>query len=73
MPTFRVTTKVMRNSNGVRIEPGLSVVVVTNYMMNPVLTNGGKEVNDAFMRMYGIDLKKCFALNMGCLDVKRIG
>lgn len=63
----------MRNSNGVRIEPGLSVVVVTNAPINPVLTNGGKEVNAAFIRLYGIDLTKCFALNMGCLDVERIG
>lgn len=72
MPTFAITTKQAKNSNGIRIEPGLSVQVVTNSMSNPVTTNGGQVVVDAFLRLYGIDIKRAGALNMVYLDVERI-
>ena len=62
----------MKVSNGLRIEKGMSIDVVTNSIGNPVVTNGGQTVNDAFMRLYGIDLKKLGALNMIYLDVNRI-
>ena len=72
MARFRITTKMMKNSNGVRIEPGMTVKVVTQSMNNPLLTNGGQAVADAFMRIYGIDIKKAGALNMGYLQIERI-
>ena len=56
MPRFRITTKRMKQTNGIRIEPGMSVEVVTQSMSNPVLTNGGQAVADAFYRIYGIDM-----------------
>lgn len=70
---YRVTVKSSKNSNGIRIERGMSVEVVTNNMTNPVTTNGGQAVADAFMRIYGIDIRKAGALNMVYLDVQRIG
>mgnify|MGYP003196145514 CR=1 FL=1 len=73
MAKFRITTKQMKNSNGVRIEPGMTVEVVTQSMSNPVTVNGGQAVADAFMRIYGIDIKKAGALNMTYLDVERLG
>lgn len=73
MPLFRVTVKNSKNCNGSRVERGMSVDVVTNSMSNPVSTNGGQLVADAFMRIYGIDIKKIGALNMAYLDVERIG
>lgn len=73
MPLFRITTKTTKNSGGIRIEPGMSVDVVSNSMSNPVITNGGQAVADAFMRIYGIDIKRAGALNMVCLNVERIG
>lgn len=73
MPLFRVTLKRMKNSNGIRLEPGMSVDVVSNSFCNPVSTNGGKLVADAFYRVYGVDIKKAGALNMADLDVERIG
>ena len=73
MPRYLITTKCAKNCNGVRIEPGMQVEVVTNSMSNPVNANGGREVEAAFMRIYGISLSKAFALNMIYLDVKRIG
>ena len=72
MARFRITTKMMRNSNGVRIEPGMTVEVVTQSMNNPLLTNGGQAVADAFMRIYGIDIKKASVLNMVYLNVEKL-
>ena len=73
MPLYRVTVKQMKVANGLRIEKGMTADVVTNSISNPVVTNGGQLVNDAFMRLYGIDLKKLGALNMVYLDVNKIG
>lgn len=73
MPLFRVTVKTSKNTNGVRIERGMTVDVPSNSMSNPVTVNGGQTVADAFMRIYGIDIKKADALNMAYLDVERIG
>lgn len=73
MPLFRVTVKTSKNTNGVRIERGMTVDVPSNSMSNHVTVNGGQTVADAFMRIYGIDIKKAGALNMAYLDVERIG
>ena len=70
---FRITVKTAKNSNGVRIEKGMSVDVVSNSFNNPVVTNGGQSVIDAFYRIYGIDIKKAGALSTVYLDVKKIG
>lgn len=63
----------MKLTSGIRIEPGMSVDVVSNSMSNPLTTNGGQLVADAFMRVYGIDLKRIGALSMVYLDVVRVG
>ena len=70
---YKITVKTSKNSNGIRIERGMSVEVVTNNITNPVTTNGGQAVADAFMRIYGIDIRTAGALNMVYLDVQRIG
>jgi hypothetical protein len=72
MPIFRVTVKQMKNDNGIRLERGMSVDVPTSSFSNPVTTNGGQLVADAFMRIYGVDIKKAGALNMVYLDVKQM-
>ena len=71
MARFIITTKHIKNTNGIRIEPGMSVQVVTQSMSNPVTTNGGQVVIDAFMRIYGIDIKKAGCLNMVELEVEQ--
>lgn len=71
MPLFRITVKQRATANGVRLEPGMSVDVVTNSMSNPLLTNGGQAVIDAFMRIYGVDIKRAGALNTVYLDVQK--
>ena len=72
MPLFRVTVKQMKLTSGIRIEPGMSVDVVTNSMSNPLTTNGGQAVADAFMRVYGIDMKRIGALSTVYLDVVKV-
>ena len=69
---YRVTVKSSKNTNGIRIDRGMSVDVVTNSITNPVTTNGGQAVADAFMRIYGIDIRRAGALNMAYLDVQKI-
>lgn len=70
---YKIRVKQSKNSNGIRVDEGMCVEVVTDSMSNPVTTNGGQAVVDAFMRIYGIDIKKAGALSMIYLDVERIG
>ena len=72
MPLFRIIVKQIKNDNGVRLERGMSVDVSSSSLSNPVTTNGGQLVADAFMRVYGVDIKKAGALNMVYLDVKQM-
>ena len=72
MPKFRITTKHTKNCNGVRIEPGMTVEIVSQSMGNPVTTNGGQTVADAFYRIYGVDIRKAGCLNTGELNVERL-
>ena len=70
---YRITVKNSKLTSGIRVEKGMSVDVPSNSMSNPVTTNGGQAVVDAFMRIYGIDIRKAGALSMAWLDVERIG
>lgn len=72
MAMFQITTKNRKLVNGINIEPGMSVQVVTQGMSNPVTTNGGQPVIDAFYRIYGIDIKKAGCLNTFDLNVERV-
>lgn len=72
MPRYIITTKYLKNNNGVRVEPGMQVEVVTQTFSNPVSNNGGQIVADAFMSKYGLDIKKAGCLNMADLDVKQV-
>lgn len=73
MPRFLITTKSRTQFNGIRIEPGMSVEVVTRDYVNPLLVNGGQAVVDAFHRIYGIDIRKAGVCSPVYLDVKQIG
>ena len=73
MARFVITTKQRTHWNGIRIEPGMSVEVITPYTYNPVTTNGGQAVVDAFMRIYGIDIRRAGILSTAFLDVRLIG
>ncbi len=71
MSLFLITVKTSENANGTRLEKGMSVEVVSTYS-NPLSTNGGHEVQDAFIRKYNIDLKKINRLSLSYFDVKKI-
>ena len=73
MAMFQITTKQRNTCNGIRIEPGMTVQVVTNSFSDPIHTNGGQQVIDAFLRVYGIDIKKAGCLNSVYLSCERIG
>lgn len=73
MPLFRVTVKQPKQTNGERIERGMQVEVVTNSMSNPLTVSGGQAIADAFMRIYGVDMKRLGALSTVYLDVVRVG
>ena len=73
MPLFRVTVKNSVNCNGLRLEAGMSVDVLSQSFNDPLHTNGGQSVADAFMRIYGIDLKRAGLLSGSYLNVERIG
>ena len=73
MPLYRITVKTRVVTNGIRLEPGMSVEIVSNSFIDPVHTNGGQAVADAFMRIYGVDIKRAGALNSVFLNVDRIG
>lgn len=75
MPLYRITTKMRKDCNGIRIEPGMSVQISTQCCASPV--NAGpseqQKVADAFMNVYGIDLRRAGALNAAYLQTERIG
>lgn len=72
MALFRATIKNTRITNGVRLEKGMSVDFPSSYG-NPLGTNGGKEVIEAFQRKYGVDIKKGGAMSSAYIDIQKIG
>ena len=66
---YKVTVKSNLNSNGVRLEKGMSVEVVSqSYSL--LSTQQGKDlVNNAFKAKYGVDIKKACADTSLYLDV----
>lgn len=70
MPIFTITVKHNVNTNGVVLQKGMSVEIPSNNNSNPLTINGGQEVQEAFLQIHKIDLKKAGALNSGYLEVK---
>ena len=73
MALFRITVKQKVRTNGIVLDPGMQVEVVTQSYSDPVHTNGGQVVAAAFLRIDGVDIKKAGALNGIYLDIKQIG
>jgi hypothetical protein len=68
---YKVTVKSNLNSNGVRLEKGMSVEVSSQSL--PLSTLQGKEqINNAFKTKYGVDIKKACADTSVWLDVVKI-
>ncbi len=71
MALFKATVKMNKICNGERLEKGMSVEFASPNS-SPMSSNGGKEVAEAFMRKYGLDVKKAGALTSTYLEVLRI-
>jgi len=71
MSLYRVKTKCRKCCNGVNIEAGMEVQVVTP-LNNTIQVNNWQYVEDAFMRVFGISLRKANCLNMSCLEVTKL-
>ncbi|WP_297624989.1 DUF6140 family protein [uncultured Rikenella sp.] len=70
--TFQVTPKRRQNRNGVIITPEMTAVVTTRIHRGDPFGDGASEVREAFMRLYGVDLKKgCYSKND--FDIKVVG
>lgn len=75
MPLYRITAVQTALNKGTRLERGMSVVVNSNYYPGPdkyYPIAGNKEINDAWMRAYGMDLDKCGFLSSYYLQADMI-
>lgn len=69
---FKVTPKRVQRVNGVCITPEMEVIVTTRSYTSDPFYNGAVEVKEAFMKQYGVDIKKgCF--NKGHFVVTVLG
>lgn len=69
MPLWNFTTKTKRQCNGVFVEKGMTVEVVTPTTSNPLNNPQGREqIATAFMTKYGVDMKKAQMLTASYLD-----
>ena len=68
MALFKSTARTRKLTDSILVEPGMSVGVAAVSAITPITANGGQDVADAFMRVYGIDLKKAGALNSAYLE-----
>lgn len=69
---YKVTVKSNLNSNGVRLEKGMSVEVASQSYSLLSTLQGKELVNNAFKAKYGVDVKKACALTSLYLDVVKI-
>lgn len=73
---YRVTVKSNLNSNGVRLEKGMSVEVAFHHSasLSSLLSDGkGQQlVINAFKTKYGVDVKKAGAFTSRYLDLVKI-
>lgn len=72
MALFKSTARARKLTDSILVEPGMSVGVAAVSAITPITANGGQDVADAFMRVYGIDLKKAGALNSAYLETIKI-
>ena len=71
MALFKATVKTTKWTNNIMLEKGMSVDFPSNYS-SPLSTNGGKDVVEAFMRKYGIDLNKAGAVSDNWIKIEKV-
>lgn len=55
---FKITPKRVKRTNNTVLTPEMTVVVTIQSHTSTPFYNGAKEVQEAYMRMYGFDYKK---------------
>ena len=61
---FKITPRRVKRVNNTVLTPEMTVVVTTQSHTYTPFYNGAKEVQEAYMRMYGFDYKKaCCSAN----------
>lgn len=55
---FQVRPKRLKRANGTVLTPEMAVTVTTQQHTSDPFYNGAKEVQEAYMRLYGFDYKK---------------
>lgn len=72
MGLFKITVKKTKHCNGISLEAGMSVEVVSA-SSNPLSSDGGqRQIVEAFDRKYGIDIKKVGGLSTATLEVEKM-
>ena len=69
---YKVIVKSNLNSNGVRLEKGMSVEVASQSFPLLSTLQGKEQVTNAFKAKYGVDIKKACADTSVWLDVVKI-
>lgn len=55
---FKITPRRVKRVNNTVLTPEMSLIVTLNTHSSTPFYNGAKEVQEAYMRMYGFDYKK---------------
>jgi len=71
MPLYKITTKREFKDGDLLIKKGLSVQVLS-FSTNPLYHYEGNDVNNTFLRVYGIDLKSQGLFSTAFLEVEEI-
>lgn len=71
MSLYRIKTKHRKCCNGVNIEAGMEAQVMTP-LNTTVQVNNWQYVEDAFMRIFGVSLRKANCLNLSDLDITKL-
>lgn len=73
MPLYKATVKITQPlPDGSLLEKGMSVQFSYIGVVWDGNGPGTQAINDAFLRVYGIDLKTNFALHPGYIEVERV-
>lgn len=71
MALYKITTKRKFVNGNLLIDEGMTVQV-SSFAANPLYYDEGNDVNNAFLRIYGIDLKPQGLLSTTFLEVEKI-
>ncbi|PKP13227.1 MAG: hypothetical protein CVU08_06470 [Bacteroidetes bacterium HGW-Bacteroidetes-3] len=71
MALYKITTKRKFVNGNLLIDKGMSVQV-SSFAANPLYYNEGNDVNNAFIRIFGIDLKPQGLLSATFLEVEKM-